>query len=185
MRYFNGKLYIANMTAKSLSIIDVASGLISEVALGGVAVQVAVTPDGKYVFASLYDTKEVARYEIQSGTVTRIALPVGSQGPIQLYPTPDGKLLYVCDQGNLMGRPSSNKVYEINISNSQVTNTITVGNAAHGVVVSKDGKTAYVTNNNDNSVSVIDISSKTVKTTVTVQQSPNGISYWFDTGGMP
>lgn len=185
LRYFNGKLYVANMDAKSLSIIDVASGQISETALGGVAVQTAVTPDGKYIFASLYDTKEVVRYEMQSGTVTRIALPNGSEGPIQLYPTPDSKFIYVCDQGNLLGRPASNKVYVIDISNSQIVNTITAGNAAHGVVVSKDGKSAYVTNSADNSLSVIDIASKTIKATVSTGKAPNGVSYWYETGGMP
>ena len=168
-----------------MSIINIADGKITDVPLGGVAVQTAVTQDGKFVFASLYDTKEVVRYDRQSGEIKRIALPTGAQGPIQLYATPDSKLLYVADQGELLERPVSNKVFVIDIANTKVINTITVGNKAHGVVVSKDGKTVYVTNSIDNTVSVIDVATQTVTGTIPVGKGPNGVSYWFKTGGMP
>ena len=185
LRYLNGKLYVANMDAKSVSVINIDDGKITDIPLGGVVVQTAVTQDGKFVFASLYDTKEVVRYDLQSGQIKRILLPAGAQGPIQLYATPDSKLLYVADQGELMERPVSNKVFVIDISNAKVINTIKVGNKAHGVVVSKDGKTVYVTNSIDNTVSIIDATSQKVARTISVGKGPNGISYWFETGGMP
>ena len=184
-RYANGKLYVANMDAKSISVINIADGKITDIPLGGVAVQTAVTQDGKFVFASLYDTKEVIRYDLQSGEIKRIPLPAGAQGPIQLYATPDSRLLYVADQGELMERPVSNKVFVIDVANAKVINTITVGSKAHGVVVSKDGTTVYVTNSIDNTVSVIDVATQKVTATIPVGKSPNGISYWFETGGMP
>jgi len=185
LRYLNGKLYVANMDAKSMSVINIADGKIKDIPLGGVVVQTAVTQDGKYVFASLYDTKEVVRYDLQSGEIKRISLPAGAQGPIQLYATPDSKLLYVADQGELMERPVSNKVFVIDISNAKVISTIQVGNKAHGVVVSKDGTTVYVTNSIDNTVSIIDVATQKVIATIPVGKGPNGISYWFETGGMP
>lgn len=185
LRYANGKLYVANMDAKSMSVINIADGKITDIPIDGVAVQTAVTQDGKFVFASLYDTKEVIRYDQKSGEIKRIALPESAQGPIQLYATPDSKLLYVADQGELMERPVSNKVFVIDISKAKVITTITVGNKAHGVVVSKDGTTVYVTNSIDNTVSIIDVASQKVTATIPVGKSPNGISYWFETGGMP
>ena len=185
LRHFNGKLYVANMDAKSMSVINLADGKITDIPLGGVAVQTAVTQDGKFVFASLYDTKEVVRYDLQSGQITKIPLPTEAQGPIQLYATPDSKLLYVADQGELMKRPVSNKVFVIDVANAKVMSTIQVGNKAHGVVVSQDGKTVYVTNSIDNTVSIIDVATQKVTGTVPVGKSPNGISYWFETGGMP
>ena len=184
LRYADGKLYVANMDAKNMSVINIADGKITDIPLGGVAVQTAITQDGKFVFASLYDTKEVIRYELQSSEIKRIALPAGAQGPIQLYATPDSKLLYVADQGELMERPVSNKVFAIDIANAKVINTIQVGNKAHGVVVSKDGTTVYVTNSIDNTVSVIDVATQKVTATIPVGKGPNGISYWFETGGM-
>ena len=185
LRYAKGKLYVANMDAKSMSVINIADGKITDIPLGGVAVQTAVTQDGKFVFASLYDTKEVIRYDLQNGEIKRIPLPASAQGPIQLYATPDSKLLYVADQGELMERPVSNKVFVIDIANTKVISTIVVGNKAHGVVVSKIGTTVYVTNSIDNTVSVIDVATQRVIRTIPVGKGPNGISYWFETGGMP
>lgn len=185
LRYANGKLYVANMDAKSMSVINLSDGKITDISLGGVAVQTAVTQNDKFVFASLYDTKEVLRYDLQSGQIKRIPLPAGAQGPIQLYATPDSKLLYVADQGELMERPVSNKVFVIDISTAKVISTIKVGNKAHGVVVSKDGTTVYVTNSIDNTVSIIDVATQKVTRTIPVGKGPNGISYWFETGGMP
>ncbi|HLF47018.1 MAG TPA: hypothetical protein VI548_11370 [Chitinophagaceae bacterium] len=184
LRYAKGKLYVANMDAKSMSVINIADGKITDIPLGGVAVQTAVTQDSKFVFASLYDTKEVVRYYLLNGEIKRIALPESAQGPIQLYATPDSKLLYVADQGELMERPVSNKVFVIDISNAKVISTIQVGNKAHGIVVSKDGTTVYVTNSIDNTVSVIDVATQKLTRTIPVGKGPNGISYWFETGGM-
>ncbi|WP_140344580.1 hypothetical protein [Flavobacterium sp. FPG59] len=183
-RHQNGKLYVANMDAKSMSIITISDGTITDIPLGGVAVQVATTQDEKFIFASLYDTKEVVNYDIKNAQITRIKLPNDAQGPIQLYATPDSKLLYVADQGETMGRPVSNKVFVIDITSNKVIKTITVGNKAHGVVVSKDGKTVYVTNSGDNTVSVIDVTTQKVINTIAVGKKPNGISYSSETGGM-
>ena len=102
-----------------------------------------------------------------------------------MYALPDSRLLYVADQGELMERPVSNKVFVIDIANAKVIGTVTVGNKAHGVVVSQDGKTAYVTNSIDNTVSVLDVATQKLTRTIPVGKGPNGISYWFETGGMP
>ncbi len=185
LRYANGKLYVANMDAKSISIINIVDGKIINIPLGGVVVQTAITQNGKFAFASLYDTKEIIRYDLQSSDIKRILLPVGAQGPIQLYATPDSKLLFVADQGELMDRPVSNKVYVIDVATANVISTITVGKKAHGVTVSNDGTKVYVTNSIDNTVSVIDVSTQKVTATIPVGKGPNGISYWFETGGMP
>lgn len=82
-RHQNGKLYVANMDAKSMSIITISDGTITDIPLGGVAVQVATTQDEKFIFASLYDTKEVVNYNIKNAQITRIKLPNDAQGPIQ------------------------------------------------------------------------------------------------------
>ena len=185
LRYGNGKLYVANMGSKSMSIIEIASGKINEIPLGGMCVQTAVTKNGKFVFVTLYDTKEVIRYEIQSQQLTRIPLPDGSQGPIQSYSTPDSKLLFGADQGFLLNRPVSDKVFVIDIASAKVIGTIKVGNKAHGVVISNDGSTVFITNQQDNTVSIIDVATQKVKGSFPVGKNPNGLSYWFKTGGMP
>lgn len=178
LRYFRGKLFVANMGAKSLSIININFNRIQEVKLFGIAVQVAVSPDGRYVYVTLYDKKQVARVDLDSYAVKFIDLPSGAQGPIQLYVTPDSKLVYVCDQGGILGQEASNKVYVIDAGSAKVVNTIITGNKAHGIVIDDKAEKAYVSNSGDNTVSVIDLSSQTVISTISVNKSPNGISYW-------
>ncbi|MBI4952227.1 MAG: YncE family protein [Myxococcales bacterium] len=184
-RWCGDRLYVANMTAQSLGIVDPQSGSVDEVALGGVAVQTACTPDGKYVFASLYDTKEVVRYALDTGVLARVALPAGAQGPVQIYPSPDSRTLWVCDQGVLMGRPASNKLYKLDVAGAAITGEVAVGTAAHGVVVSDDGALAYVTNLEDGTVSVVDTAAMTTVATVPVGTRPNGVTHLHATGGMP
>ncbi len=185
MRWCRDQLWIANMAAKKLARLDPASSTISEIDVGGVAVQTACAPSGKYVFVSLYDTREVVRYEVDTQELTRIALPAESQGPVQLYPSPDGKTLWVCDQGLLLGRPASNRLYALDVEAAKVIGTVSVGQGAHGVVLSDDGGLAYVTNLADNSVSVVDTAKMETVTTIAVGTKPNGISHWHRSGGMP
>lgn len=185
MRWCRDQLWIANMTAKNLARLDPASATVSEIDVGGVAVQTACAPNGRYVFVSLYDTKEVVRYEIDTQELTRIALPAESQGPVQLYPSPDGKTLWVCDQGLLLGRPASNRLYALDVEAAKVVGTVSVGQGAHGVVLSDDGALAYVTNLSDNSVSVVDTAKMETVATIAVGTKPNGISHWHRNGAMP
>lgn len=184
MRFCGDRLYVANMDGRSLSVIDPAVGTVREVPVGGVAVQTACAQGGRYVFASLYDTREVVRLDVTSGVLTRVALPAGAQGPVQLYPLA-GDRLYVCDQGMLLGRPPSNKLFELDVSAARVTATIEVGQGAHGVVVSDDGSTAFVTNVADDTVSIVDTASRRAVATVAVGDAPNGITHWHVLGGMP
>ncbi len=185
MRFCGDRLWIANMTGKTLAELEPASGSVTETDVGGVAVQTACAPNGKYVFVSLYDTKEVIRYEIGTKKLTRIALPAEAQGPVQLYPSPDSKTLWVCDQGVLMGRPASNLLYAVDVEAAQVTGKAEVGKGAHGVVLSDDGALAYVTNLSANTVSVVDTAKLETIATVGVGTKPNGISHWHVSGGMP
>ncbi len=184
-RFCGDSLYVAGMKSKTLIIIDPVSGSTSEVDLGGVAVQTACTPDGTYVFATLYDTKEVVRYEIATKKLDRVALPGDAQGPVQLYPSPDSATLWVCDQGLLEGRPASNKLFRVDAAKLQISGAVEVGSGAHGVVVSDDGALAYVTNLADNTVSVVDTAGMKAIATVPVGTKPNGISHWHRSGGMP
>ncbi|MFO0646483.1 MAG: YncE family protein [Polyangiales bacterium] len=184
MRFCGERLYVANMNGHSLSVIDPVAGSVREVPVGGVAVQTACAFGGRYVFASLYDTREVVRLEVSTGVLTRISLPQGAQGPVQLYPLPDGRL-YVCDQGMLLDRPASNKLFEVDVRAGTVVATIEVGRGAHGVVVSDDGREAFVTNFADNTVSIVDTATRRAVATVAVGESPNGVAHWHVTGGMP
>lgn len=172
------KIYVALMTGKGMAIVDVETDMLEKVGLPGAAVQTAVTPDGKYVAASLYDTKQVSIYRTDTKQVSFIDLPQEAKGPVQLYPTPDSKYLYVADQGYYFNQPTSEWVYKVDIEQGKIMQTIKAGQAPHGVVVSSDRRTVYVTNLVSDDVSVIDTQSGQEVKRIKVGDMPNGISVW-------
>ncbi|MBY0473331.1 YncE family protein [Patescibacteria group bacterium] len=178
--------YIALLDGKGVDVLDTRSGSVRKIKLPGAGVQAAVTPDGTFVLASVYNTKQVFWLNRQTGEQGLINLPSGSKGPVQLYPTPDSQYLYVADQGYYFDQPTGNVVYRINIADKVVDQTISGGSAPHGVVVSHDGARVFVTNLLSDDVSVIDTATGKEIARVPVGDMPNGISIWnAQTGGTP
>jgi len=172
------KAYIALTTGAALAAFDVESNEITQYPAQSKAVQTAVTSDGKYAFASLYDTKQIMRLDISSRKTATIDLPKEAKGPVQLYATPDSRFLYVADQGYYFDQPTSTNVYRIDIAKSTVDQTIPAGTAPHGIVVDKQGKFVYLTNLLSDDVSVIDVALGTEVARIPVGKMPNGISVW-------
>lgn len=170
--------YVAFMDGKGLGIVDLANGTTEVKPLNGSVVQTAVTSDGKYVAASVYETRSVALYDTALESVTYVALPEGSEGPVQLYPTSDSRYVYIADQGVLQNRPANNKLYKLDLQTKAITESITVGKAPHGVVINDDYSKAYVTNLEGNTVSVVDTKTGKEITQISVGSKPNGISIW-------
>ena len=57
------------------------------------------------------------------------------------------------------------------------TGEVATGAGAHGLVLSADGKTAYVTNQGADTVSVLDTAARMVKATLAVGKKPNGLVF--------
>lgn len=174
----DGKTLYAAFMGKALGIIDTASGDVSSVPLDGAAVQTAVAPDGSYAAVSVYDSRSVGIYDTSSRTLSYVKLPEGSQGPVQLYPSPDSKFLYVADQGVLNGRDANNAVYKIDVKTRAVVETIEAGKAPHGVALNSGGTRAYITNLKGDSISVIDTTAGREMREVRIGKAPNGVSVW-------
>lgn len=180
------KVYVALIEGKGIGVIDTKSNEPTMVPLAGSVVQTAIIPNTSYIAASVYDTKQVALYDTTTEEVSYIQLPPEAEGPIQSYATPDGRYLYVADQGYYFDKPTSDYVYKIDVQNQQIVERIQAGVAPHGVVVSADGKRTYVTNLLSNDVSVIDTATDTEITRIKVGKMPNGISLWsHQFGGTP
>lgn len=176
-------LWAAEVDGKCAARVDLATGKQDHVDLEGKAVQMAVSKDGRFVFASQYDTKKVARIDVASRAVSYVSLPAESQGPVQLYPAPDGHSMLVADQGVLADRPASNKLYAFDIDSLAITASVDVGLGAHGVVAF--GDRAWVTAINDDTVTAVDLATKKVVAQTKVGKKPNGISVWTKSGGTP
>lgn len=171
--------YIAMLGGKSLGVLDILSFSLRDIPLKGAAVQTGVTPDGKYALASVYDAKSLAVYDIASAKLSYIDLPKEAKGPVQIYPTPDSRFVFVADQGFYFDQPVGDTVYKIDLEERKVAQAIKGGAAPHGVVVSKDGKFAYITNLKSDDVSVIDTAQGKEVAKITVGEAPNGVSLWY------
>lgn len=180
------KAYVALIGGKGIGVVDTRTNEVTTIPLSGSAVQTAVIPSTNYIAASVYDTKQMAFYDTDTGEVFYVSLPSESEGAIQSYATPDGRYLYVADQGYYFGKPTSDYVYVIDIQEKRVTSNIQAGVAPHGVVVSPDGKRAYITNLLSDDVSVIDTATNKEIAKIKVGKMPNGISLWSNqSGGTP
>jgi YVTN family beta-propeller protein len=171
------KLLVANGAGRSLSVVETARGTAEEVPLDGVAIRAVCSSDARYAYVTLYDNREIVRYEFATGGITRMPLPKDAIGPTQLAATRDGKRLYVLDQGTLMGRPAGDRLYELNPLTGAVRATIKVGHAPRALVLSDDGKTAYVSNYYDANISVVDLVTRAAAT-VPIGIAPFGIGVW-------
>ena len=165
--------WVANLKGGTVSVIDTESRKqVAEIAVGKGPAQVGFTPDGSMGFVSLSGENRVALINPASRKVIG-KVTVGGV-PIQLYATPDGKLVLVANQGS-PGKPG-NTVSFIDVAGMKVAATIKTGAGAHGVVIDREGRRAYVANTCANTVSVIDIGDRKVIATVRVGKGPNGIS---------
>lgn len=165
--------YVANLKGGRVSVIDLRETKeVARIPVGKGPAQTGFAPDGRLAFVSLSQENKVALID----PATRKVLKKVSVGtvPIQVYPTPDGRTLLVANQGTK--QKPGNTVSVIDLTDSKVVNTVQTGPGAHGVVVDRDGRYAYVSNIYDNTVSVLDVKSAKVVASVRVGEGPNGIS---------
>lgn len=165
--------WVANLKGGTVSVIDTESRKqLAQIAVGQGPAQVGFTPDGRFAFVSLSKENRVVVIDPVSRKLIR-KVTVGTV-PIQLFATPDSRFVLVANQGT-QSMPGTT-VSVIDVARLKVVSTIKTGAGAHGVVVDREGRRAFVTNTYANTVSVIDISERKVIATVPVGRSPNGIS---------
>lgn len=167
------QVWVANLKGGTVSVIDTASQKeVGQVPAGRGPAQVGFTPDGRFAFVSLSEENAVAVIDTATPKVIR-KVAVGTV-PIQLYATPDSRMLLVANQGTR--KKPGKTVSMIDLESFKVVKTVVTGAGAHGVVVDRDGRYAYVTNSYANSVSMVDVKDRKVVKTVSVGKGPNGIS---------
>lgn len=172
------QLFIAMIGEKAIGILNIADSKLELVPTGDKTVQVATSPDGQFILASLYDTKSIAKYDLGTKKLTNIPLPEWAKWAVQIYPTPDSQFLYIADQGFYFDQPTSTQIYKMDIWADTITKSYTGWQAPHGVVVSPDGQFVYVSNLLSKEITVIDTIQDSVVATIAGWIKPNGISIW-------
>ena len=129
------------------------------------------TADGRYFLASTEFSGQVVKVDTE--TMTYVSkVEVGSL-PIDVKLSPDGKVLYVANQGR----------HGVSLVDPEAMTEIgflKTGTGAHGLNVSRDATSLYVSNRMEGTISVIDFATRTVRETWKVGGSPDMIQVSAD-----
>jgi YVTN family beta-propeller protein len=166
---------------QSIQVVDASSSKVTQTipysAPNALFAGLAFSPDGGTAYASGGGSEKIHVYQVANGQLSEhapIVLPATNPAgakvnmfPAGLEPTPDGKRLVVADH-------LADAVSVIDLTSGAIS-TAAVGHTPFGVAVSADGSTAYVTNQGDTTVSVVDLATPTptIKDTVQVGTHPN------------
>ena len=145
------QVYVANEGADTVSVLDAASlKTLASVRVGKMPHNVQVSPDGKLVWV------------INNGEPGQSADASAHKGMAQ-------------SDHAVMG--TGGAVWAIDSATNEVVAKVPVGMHPAHVVVSPDGRLAYVTNGGDNTVTVIDTAARSHVATIPVGQFPHGLRF--------
>jgi DNA-binding beta-propeller fold protein YncE len=158
------KIYTPNLEGKSVSVIDRATGQVKIIQFAYPVYGIDITPDGKHVWVSGGD---LAMIDTATDEVTaRIKASEAEAGRIRL--TSDGKKLVVALSKKLA-------VFDVK-THRQIVET-ELGSSPKVLTLSKDNRRAFLTNPDDNSVSVVDIVAGKQLTAFQTGKKPDGIGW--------
>lgn len=151
---------------------------------GGMPQDVRIAPDGKSFFVA--DMRAGGVYVIDAGTFTEVGFIPTGVGAHGLYPSRDGKKLYVVNRGSHhVGGPPRGKgsVAVLDFATRRVETTwpIPGGGSPDMGNVSADGEQLWLSGRYDNVVYVIDTTTGHV-TSIPVGREPHGLTVWPQPG---
>jgi YVTN family beta-propeller protein len=163
-------LYVANQNSRILSVVDAASRKVTPVTLRNTPRFVAVSPDGKLVFVSMYESDKsgsgVAVVDAASRKVLRY-LATGVQ-PYTLAVGPDGRVWVPIH--------SERRVEIYSADGKKADGQVLVPPNPHAVAFSGRLRRAFTPNHESNAVSVIDMRNDKLLKSVPVSQAPHSIA---------
>jgi len=167
-------LFVPNQLSGTVSkIITETMEVVAESPVGRTPTMVAVSPDGRHAYVSLFGERGLAVLDAENVESERFqvndVIPVGVR-LAQVAVTPDGRFVLVPCEG-----PGA--LYVISVESHEVIGIVPTGRRAHGVDVSTDGRYAFVTNWGDNTLSVVDLDRLVVIREVPVGKEPAGVDY--------
>lgn len=158
------KLYTPNLEGKSISVITRDTGEVKVLPLESEGYGIDITPDGKHVVVS---GRGITVVDTRTDVIARtIATAAPETGRIRL--TPDGRRLVVAMAKTV-------EVYEL--ATGRLVQATALPAAPKVMVLSADGRRAYLTNPEDHSATVVDLEAGRVVTTLTTGKRPDGIAW--------
>jgi YVTN family beta-propeller protein len=169
------QLWVANTGAQasassrtSVSVIStLTKKVVKTIPTKGAPSQVAFSASGARAYVATAD----GLYIFSTRTLSRTGFIAGLGDPRSVAVAPDGTV-YVTE--------SNDDSVAVISPSGHVTATIAVGDMPWDIVISADGKTAYVANPDSDSVSVISTASRAVTSTVSVSGDPDTLGLTAD-----
>ncbi|MBI3027724.1 beta-propeller fold lactonase family protein [Candidatus Woesearchaeota archaeon] len=170
-------IYSPNMRTNDVSIVDIETGNEERLEVTfdshkcNTPVAMGITQDDKFSFVTCGKSFEIYKIDNENKKVIgRVGFKKGDLvGPIQAPVYRGSNFLYVPDMRNSV-------VHKIAIEKFELEKDIPAGQGAHGIAYSSDGKTAYVTNTWENTLSILDLASDSVIKSIKVGSKPNGVA---------
>jgi YVTN family beta-propeller protein len=114
--------------------------------------------DGRYLIASCEFGGAVIKVDVATQkSLGRLPLTPPRGMPQDVKLSPDGAVFYVADM-------DANGVHLIDGDSFREIGFLPTGKGAHGLYVSRDSKTLYVTNRGEGSISLVDLATRKVRT---------------------
>lgn len=138
---------------------------------------IAVSPDGRVLFATLADARQLAIVDLPDASAIQFVRTPAE--PTGLALSHDGRRVYVTCAA------AASSVLEIDATSGEITATFPAGHTATAPTLSPDGKRLYICNRHDHNVSLIDLERRkeiarvpAVREPVAAAISPNGGELW-------
>jgi YVTN family beta-propeller protein len=129
----DGSSYISEEATVTITITDPGTAI----SVGTAPTDVAMSPDGSYVYVANSGSNSVSVIQTSDNTV---ATTIAITGPEKLVVSPDGAYVYVTTWANSLAAVSI-----IQTSDNTVTGTIPLDHRLDGIAVSPDGTAIYTT----------------------------------------
>lgn len=158
------KIYTPNLEGQSVSVIDRATGKVKIIKFDHAVYGIDITADGKQVWVSGRDLAVIDTTKDE--VVGRIKTSAAETGRIRL--TSDGKKLVVA---------LAKKVAVYDVKTHRLISEIELSSSSKVLALSGDNRRAFLSNPEDNSVSVVDIVAGRQVTTFKTGKTPDGIGW--------
>lgn len=183
-----GKVYVANGSpSDSVSVISKDSlAVVATIGLGAGSDphHMMQTRDGRTVFVALFGTRNVAAIHTATDTVARILVASGNPAARThaVWVSNDGRTLYATNSLGSSASSPPGTVSAIDTASGTRLWEVVVGRNPSEVLVTHDGKTAYVTVRTENAVKVLDLTADppVVTDTVAIGSQPDTLQLTND-----
>jgi YVTN family beta-propeller protein len=166
--------YTSNVSTGTVSVVDVAKrSLITTIEVAKHVQRISISPDGRWVFTHDQDDPRIAVIDTTTNKISSwIPLPTTVYSS---QPTPDGKWL--------VANAASGKIYVVSLDKMQVAETYDIPPAIGEVLISQDGRIAYVSCPQAGTIEVLNLQTHKLETPFKLTKGVDGLAWANLTAG--